>query len=192
MSDQRTKMDIAMSKTIISKNELTAEFFKKILNDFDRVILVGPGASGKDYARKIFECNGFSYGISYTTRAIRDDETAGTDYKFISDEQFKQMINDNLFYEHNSFNGWLYGRTFDDFYDSNLLIMTPSVLKRLQEDDRLHSYVIYFDIDENTRRERLCERKSSSDSIERRIMADEEDFKNFTDYNLLVTNPFFF
>jgi guanylate kinase len=49
--------------------------------------------------------------VSHTTRAPRVGETDGEHYHFVSVEQFKQLINDNAFYE--------YAQVFDNYYGTS-------------------------------------------------------------------------
>jgi len=156
-----------------------------------RIILVGKAASGKDYIRKIFEAQGFKYAVSYTTRPPRPDEIDGQDYFFIKQPDAQDMIDKCEFYEWVAFNGWIYGTTKKQFYNDDIFIMTPSGLNQLSEDDRKTSTVIYLDIDEEVRKQRLLERKMPGDSVERRLEADREDFKNFKNYNIKITNQNF-
>lgn len=160
-----------------------------------RIILMGHGASGKDYARKLFEnFLGLKYGVSYTTRPPREGEVEGKDYYFITKERFQEMIDKNLWYEYVEFNGWLYGTTKEQFYNQdNLFIMTPKGLSHLSETDRNESSVIYFDIPENIRKERMIQRKGNADSVERRLIADKKDFSDITekDYDYRITSPNF-
>ena len=156
-----------------------------------RIILVGKAASGKDYIRKTFEAQGFKYAVSYTTRPPRPDEIAGQDYFFIKQPDAQDMIDKCEFYEWVVFNGWIYGTTKKQFYNDDIFIMTPSGLNQLSEDDRQTSTVIYLDIDEGVRKKRLLERKMPGDSVERRLEADREDFKNFKNYNIKITNQNF-
>lgn len=156
-----------------------------------RIILVGKAASGKDYIRKTFEAQGFKYAVSYTTRPPRPDEIDGQDYFFIKQPDAQDMIDKCEFYEWVAFNGWIYGTTKKQFYNDDIFIMTPSGLNQLSEDDRQTSTVIYLDIDEEVRKQRLLERKMPGDSVERRLEADREDFKNFKNYNIKITNQNF-
>ena len=156
-----------------------------------RIILVGKAASGKDYIRKTFEAQGFKYAVSYTTRPPRPDEIAGQDYFFIKQPDAQDMIDKCEFYEWVVFNGWIYGTTKKQFYNDDIFIMTPAGLNQLSEDDRKTSTVIYLDIDEAIRKQRLLERKMPGDSVERRLEADREDFKNFKNYNIKITNQNF-
>ena len=50
--------------------------------------------------------------------------------------------------------------------------------------------VVYFDIPLEVRRERL-KKRSDWDSVERRIAADEADFKGFEDYDVIVKDPMY-
>ena len=156
-----------------------------------RIILVGKAASGKDYIRKTFEAQGFKYAVSYTTRPPRPDEIDGQDYFFIKQPDAQDMIDKCEFYEWVAFNGWIYGTTKKQFYNDDIFIMTPAGLNQLSEDDRKTSTVIYLDIDEEVRKQRLLERKMPGDSVERRLEADREDFKNFKNYNIKITNQNF-
>lgn len=156
-----------------------------------RIILVGRAASGKDYIRKKFEARGFRYAVSYTTRPPREGEIDGVDYIFISQEEAQEMIENDDFYEYVEFNGWIYGTTRDQFDEDHVFIMTPSGLAHVDEDSRKKSFVIFIDIDEAVRRERMATRNMPGDSVDRRIEADRKDFENFTNYDIRITNPDF-
>jgi guanylate kinase len=149
-----------------------------------RIIIVGKGGSGKDYLRKILEGFGAIYCKSYTTRPIREGEENGKDYVFIEE---KDIPKEEDLYEGVRFNGWFYGTPLEEFKKSNLFIMTPKGISSLKEEDRKESIIIYINADEETRRARLSQRKDSDD-VERRIKADEEDFENFRDYDVIVNN----
>ena len=47
--------------------------------------------------------------VSHTTRTPRSNELDGTDYSFISEEEFKSKINDKVYLEHAIVHGNLYG-----------------------------------------------------------------------------------
>jgi guanylate kinase len=156
-----------------------------------RIILVGKAASGKDYLRKRFEGQGFRYAVSYTTRPPRPGEIDGKDYIFISEEKFAEMIEKDEWYEWVSFNSWKYGTSRDQFEQDDLFIMTPGGISHISGEDRKESFIIYLDVDQEKRRKRLEERIMPGDSVERRIIADEEDFKDFNNYDIRITNDDF-
>jgi len=155
-----------------------------------RIIICGKAGSGKDFFKKKLLNKGFKAEVSYTTRPMRDGEVDGVTYHFISEEEFGRMEEEGKFYEANEFNGWKYGTTKFEFNTKQLFIMTPSGIAQVHKRDREKSVVIYLDIPEEIRRDRLKER-SDADSVDRRIEADEKDFKDFTDYNIHITNPEF-
>lgn len=156
-----------------------------------RLIIVGKGGSGKDHLRKILQERGFRYCVSHTTRPPRTGEVNGKDYHFISsDVAHQEFIRSGNCYEHVIFNGWIYLTSLDEFNSSNLFIMTPSGLLSMKPDDRKESFVLYLDIDEQTRRLRLSKR-NDADKLERRLEADCNDFKDFFDYDVSITDPYF-
>ncbi len=153
---------------------------------YKRVIILGKGGSGKDHLRKEMVSHGFRYCVSHTSRPIREGEKEGEDYYFVDESHFSS----GNFYEKVTFNGWFYGTSMDEFRSANLFIMTPSGLSKMSQEDRKQSYVIYLDIDENTRRDRLSKRRDADDA-DRRLKADESDFWNFSDFDRIIKDPDF-
>jgi guanylate kinase len=154
-----------------------------------RIILCGKAASGKDHLRKILEGRGFNYGVSYTTRPPRKGEVDGKDYYFLEENEFKTLIEQGFFYEHVTFNGWYYGTSKEQWFNTDdVFIMTPSGIGKLHAADRKQSFIIFIDIPTDIRRERLSERNDNSDSIERRLAADDADFSTFTDFDIRITD----
>jgi guanylate kinase len=152
-----------------------------------KIIIVGSGGSGKDFLRKKFTSKGFTYGISFTSRPPRVDEKEGVDY-FFRDKDFFEL-NKEIFLEIQEFNGWYYGISKGEFEEKNLFILSPAGLKSLPKEYRDRSMVIYLDPPLSLRAERLMER-SDADSMERRILADKEDFFEFSDYDMIIKNIF--
>jgi guanylate kinase len=158
----------------------------------NKVILAGKAASGKDYMRKLLESRGFTYGVSYTTRPPREGEVHGKDYYFLSVDEFKKLIAEDFWYEYVEFNGWYYGTSKDQFYNScNLFIMTPKGISHISPEDRKDCTIFYIDIPLEIRKERLISRNMPGDTLDRRIEADEFDFKDFTDFDIRIDNPNF-
>lgn len=156
-----------------------------------RIILVGPGASGKDHMRKRLEDRGFKYAVSYTTRPARPGEVEGKDYYFLTSEKCRSMQAGREFYELIDFNNWSYGTTKEQFEKDDVFIMTPSGLSHLDPEDRKNSFVIFFDIDETIRKERLEQRTMPGHTVEERLQADRDLFQGFIDYDLKITNSDF-
>lgn len=155
-----------------------------------RTVLVGKAASGKDYFRKVLENRGFKYAVSYTTRPPRTGEVEGKDYFFLEKEEFEKMIENGEFYEHVTFNGWYYGTTREQFFNEDIFIMTPHGISKIQSEDRENTFIIYLDMPYEEREKRLMLR-SDADTVERRLVADEKDFENFTTFDVRITNTDF-
>jgi len=156
-----------------------------------KIILVGKAASGKDYFK-----NYLSFGlrlrpsVSHTTRPPREGEVDGITYHFRNDDYFQKMIDEDKFFEWKEFNGWKYGTSMSEMTNAIVFIFTPEGIKSLPKWFLDEALVIYFDIDEKVRKERL-KLRSDADSIERRMKADKKDFKNFRRYDIKVTEPKF-
>jgi len=74
------------------------------------LIVSGPSGSGKTTLCRRAEKNGLSsYSISCTTRNPRDGEVDGTDYHFLSQEDFAKKISDGDFLEYATVHGNSYG-----------------------------------------------------------------------------------
>ena len=157
-----------------------------------KIILIGKGGSGKDYLKlKLIE-KGFNKSISHTTRPIRDGESEGVDYFYIQESEFLQMIENKEFREYNCFgnNKWYYGTSNQKFNEANLFIMTPSGVAELSKEERSNAFVVYLDISEEVRSERLHKR-TDIDDPKRRLHTDSVDFENFSDFDYIITEHLF-
>ena len=156
-----------------------------------KLILVGKAASGKDHLKQKLQKKGFKIGVSHTTRPPRPNEQDGIDYHFISKSEFKEMIDQGKFIEYMEFNDWYYGQTEEDFNGADVMIMSKDGLDMLPEQYRSQCAVVYLDIDRKTRIERLNYRNDVNDSIMRRMNTDDEQFKDFMDFDIRITNADF-
>ena len=155
-----------------------------------RIILTGPAASGKDFFKDFLTSKGFMPSVSHTTRPMRDTEEYGKTYHFITRSEFSLMIYERKFYEYKTFNNWNYGTTKDSFDRSDVFIFTPSGVNSLSPEVIEESIIVYFDIPEIDRIKRL-QGRSDSDTIKRRMEADEKDFKDFDKWNIRVNDTNF-
>lgn len=156
-----------------------------------KIAIVGAAATGKDYLRKRMMDKGFVYGVSCTTRKPREGEIHGKDYYFLTTHEFDSLIEKNQLAEWQEFNGWKYGLTKTEFERCNVMILNAEAVTLLEPAYRDRLFVIYLDIPEGIRRERLGERNDKNDSTDRRILADNEQFRNFLDFDCKITNENF-
>ena len=76
------------------------------------VILSSPSGAGKTtLVKKIAQEKKFIISISHTTRKPRTNEVNGTDYIFVNEQQFKNLINNKEFLE--------YAKVFENYYGSS-------------------------------------------------------------------------
>lgn len=165
---------------------------RKKLSTPKRIILIGKAASGKDEFKTRLEKKGYISDVSFTTRPMRDGEIEGKTYHYITEDQFKEYINNGFFHQWKQFNGWYYGTGLDSWQNSDVFIMTPSGIMDLSQDDIASSFIVYLDIPEDIRKVRLSER-SDADSVDRRLAADTKDFRDFTSdfYDIKIRNSSF-
>ena len=95
------------------------------------VILSSPSGAGKTtLVNEISKRNNFQISVSHTTRKPRSNETEGKDYYFVSDSEFKNLINEDKFLE--------YAKVFQNYYGSS----KDDVFKKLNNSEN-----VIFDID---------------------------------------------
>ena len=95
------------------------------------VILSSPSGAGKTtLVKKISKSNNFLISISHTTRKSRSNEVDGSDYFFISSEEFKNLISKDKFLE--------YAKVFNNYYGSS----KDLVIEKLEK-----GHDVIFDID---------------------------------------------
>jgi guanylate kinase len=157
-----------------------------------QIIITGPGASGKDYYVKHYlkENPNTVNCIFYTTRPMRKGEEHGKDYYFVSEIAFKEMDKKDLFLDVQNYNNWFYGLPKYNYENSDICIMTPDTIKKHYDILKETSTIIYLDIPEQIRKERLSKR-NDSDSVDRRLKADFEMFKDFNLYHMRIVEPNF-
>lgn len=158
-----------------------------------KIVLVGKAAAGKDFFRKRMMDKGFRFGVSCTTRLkrIKDNEIDGKDYHFKSDAEFDSLIEADEFVEYQSFNGWRYGITKDEFNSSDVMIMNAEAVKLLPSEYAKRCFIIYLDIPLETRITRITERNDKNDNVMRRVQDDEKQYSNFAQFDCRITNPNF-
>ena len=166
----------------------------------EKVVIIGPSGSGKDYLLRKLTEKGLKPCLKLTTRPKRKFEKQGISYNFITDSEFTQNINENKLLSYQTFivtpdgsdsEKWYYGTSLEEFEKSQVFIMTPGEFSHIKEDQRKSCFVVYLDISRMVRESRLVNRDDKNDSIKRRLDADELDFTNFLDYDLKVTDPDF-
>lgn len=164
------------------------------------VILSGPSGVGKGTVRnQIMKEHRVDlvYSISMTTRKIRDKETNGVEYYFVSDEEFQRNIDNDNFLEWADFVGHRYGTPKDKVEElrnsgKNVLLEIEinganQVFEKVH-DDRVISFFLMppnFKALEN----RIRKRKSESEEIiQARLEKGKKEMTMTEKYDYIVKN----
>lgn len=75
------------------------------------LVISGPSGAGKGtlYNRVLKADDSITFSVSYTTRGPRPGEVDGKDYCFVTEEKFREMLDQDGFLEHANVHGHLYG-----------------------------------------------------------------------------------
>jgi len=153
-----------------------------------KYIIVGPGASGKDWLLQRMVKLGLKPMKQYTTREKRENET-GDEYHFVSEKEFMDMDDRAQFISVNFYRiGW-YGVSFEELKNCDVAILSPANVKdvfTLFPQLRKDFTIIYLAVPEEVRRERLSKRyiNKIGDDNEVRLKNDAKDFKDFSIWDL--------
>jgi len=151
-----------------------------------RIVLVGKSCSGKSTLAKLLQEEGIAKpAVTTTSRDPRPGEVHGKDYYFISKEEFERDMDSMV--EHDTFNGWHYGITQEEFDSTNLSILTPRGLKKYRKIvGRDNLFVIYINAPMSVRYNRIKKRGDNIEEAFRRFVNDEIDFEDFKDWDFIV------
>ena len=170
------------------------------MNKYQILAIMGKAGSGKDtLCRILLQQPQFAAAkpiVHSTTRPIRDNETDGIDYHFITNEEFTDEILSGQMLEATVFNNWCYGTsisnlTFDCLY---IGVFNPEAIGLLKSRDDIDIKVIYLEAKDKDRLLRQLNREKDPDchEIVRRFTADEHDFSeeeiDYIEPDVFVTN----
>lgn len=165
------------------------------------LVLSGPSGAGKSSLLKeiindIGECY---FSISTTTRQIRDGETDGIEYHFVSEEEFKKDIQEENFLEHAIVHGHHYGTSLkavkEALNDGKLVLFDIDVQGNTLVNNRLGDITTSVFISPPTLSElkkRLVARSTDSQEIiDRRIKMAKREIQRISEYDYLLINDDF-
>ena len=161
------------------------------------MILSSPSGVGKTTLTKKIQqkYKSFKISVSHTTRSPRSNEVEGVDYYFVSHENFKQLIEKNLFYE--------YAKIFENYYGTTKKIVDETIkkndiifdidwqgTKQLSQFKNLKLIKIFLTTENKEElKKRLINRNQNTKiEIEKRFKAFDNDIKHWTDYDYVLIN----
>jgi len=162
------------------------------------VILSSPSGAGKTTISKKIQqkYQNFKISVSHTTRKPRPTEVEGIDYYFINENDFKNKIKSNEFYEYAKIFGNYYGTSKESVL--NLLKNNNDVLfdidwqgtQQLSKFKELNLLKIFIlPPSKEELKKRLIQRNQDKpDVVEERLKAYDTDSAHKKDYDFVVIN----
>lgn len=141
------------------------------------IILTGASASGKTVtALNLQKRFGLVKAITTTTREMRNGETNGVEYFFVSKEEFEKRLTENKFVEHSLYNSNYYGCGVDQVSDNKIVVLDPNGLHSFLKLKNKNIVSFLLIADEKTREKRMVERGDKKENIAQRLKNDVVDF----------------
>lgn len=162
------------------------------------LVLSGPSGAGKSsLINKIADDIGdYYFSISTTTRPMREGEVDGTHYHFVSEEEFKNDIDEDNFLEHAVVHGNYYGTSLKPvraaLSEGKLVIFDIDVQGNTAVNNRLGDITTSVFITPPSLSElerRLVSRSTDTrDVIDGRIKMAKREIQRTSEYDFLVIN----
>jgi len=161
------------------------------------IIISAPSGTGKTTTckRLIQRMPNLKIATSHTTRKIRDGETVGVDYFFISKKEFETKRDNKDFLEWAQVHTEYYGTSFESIekpqqegFDILLELDVQGVDSlRSMKFNGVYIFILPPSIEEMTKRLRK-RGTETEESIEIRVNTGKEEIKKFKKYDYVITN----
>ena len=154
-------------------------------------IITGPSGVGKNTIIEAMSTDlDFYFSVSHTTRPQREREVDGKDYHFVTEEEFKSLVDENLMIEYEQYGGFFYGTSKKEILkESNIILLDLEVngaTKLLSENDDFIG--IFIDIDDNELVKRLKNRGHDENFIDKRMQLASIQREKKSNYQYHVDN----
>lgn len=157
------------------------------------LVIVGPSGSGKTTLANLLEDHGITKVTTTTTRPMREGETNGVDYNFLSKEDFLERVEAGDFIEHASYNENYYGCQKSDIEKAvaQAEVSESPAVSIVMEIEGLLSMRRALDHDNNVRclfmapdpkkiADRLKERGMAQDDLDYRLLSIQKEAGNIS------------
>ena len=161
------------------------------------VVLSAPSGAGKTTIARalVKEIEDVVFSVSATTRPARDHEVDGVDYHFLSEAEFRAMIEDDELVEWAEVHGHLYGTSREALQaaseEGRFLILDVDVQGAMQMRDRVPDAVLVFVLPPSADAlvERLTERGTEGeDNVAQRIQNARSELEQASRFDYIVVN----
>ena len=159
-------------------------------------VVSGPSGSGKSTLCNIAlrEVDNLFFSVSHTTRPRRQNEIEGKHYYFVSEENFKKMINEEKFVEWAIVHGNYYGtskKELEDKANKGDVLLDIDVQGANQVKSKIKGAIFIFILPpsyEELKRRIVFRRGDDSQSIKKRLAIAKEEIKHYKNYDYLIIN----
>jgi len=161
------------------------------------LVISSPSGAGKTtLAHLLAEQERLEFSVSYTTRAARQGERDGVDYKYITEDEFTRMVERNEFAEWAVVHGARYGtaihtvnRALEDGKDYLFDVdwQGGAQIRRQWPEESVLVFILPPSMAELERRLRRRATDSPA-AIERRLVTATRELEHFGEYDFLVVN----
>jgi len=160
-------------------------------------IISAPSGAGKStLIRKLLSSNNnFELSVSATTRPPRDGEINGVDYQFISENEFKSLINKNAFIEYAKVHNHKYGtlKSYIDrkFIEGKSIILDIDVqgFMQIKESNISNTSIFVLPPSFKVLKQRLEDRRSDTrEAIDKRMTNARKEIQFCDEYDFIIVN----
>ena len=167
-------------------------------HDIVMLVLSSPSGAGKTTISKKIQQKypSFKISVSHTTRKPRPNEVDGVDYHFVDKKKFKDLVNDNQFYEFAEIFGNYYGtskKSIKDLQEKNYSILFDidwqgtQQLAKFKDLDLLKVFILPPNKDELENRLSL-RNQDKEEVVKQRLKHYSDDILHWHDYDYVVIN----
>lgn len=160
-------------------------------------VVAAPSGTGKTtVCRRIVDRNeDILFSVSHTTRAIRQTETDGVDYHFVTNEEFQRLVEDGAFVESAVYNGNHYGTSWESIEQplaagcDVLLEIEVQGARQIRKRRKDVCMIFLMPPSFETLRLRLVGRGTDSDEqVRKRLDLAREEFSAIGDFDYAIEN----
>lgn len=146
------------------------------------ICILGRSASGKSAIESRLASLGYNKIITYTSRKPRGKEQNGKEYHFVSEEDFKRLIDKGILMEYSIYNGNYYGSPRPIGSINNVIVVDTEGYLKIKELYGKQAIGVYVDTPNDVIHDRVKLRgDTSEEDMHKRELEDDRIFKGVKD-----------